>query len=587
MRTLILLLVTAVAAEVVSAQAPDTARRDRAAAGLALPNEVAADVAWLFNQPAALRSTGRAEIAAGQVVEGDVAVLGGPLIIAGRITGRALVINGDVSLRHGAVVERNLIVVGGVIEGQERATIGGDVRWYPQPMRYRLEEGRVVVAESDGGDERPVEDGWLRRWLHRYEESRTRPVLWTANPYNRVEGLPTSVGLSFRERPPWGRVDVDLLGIIRSPDNFEWDSDNLGHDVRASVRFGGRRGFFVGGGVFDVVEPVERWQLRDTEIGLAAFFFHRDYRDYYDRRGGSAHVTLTDGRGAALTLRFADERWGAREDRGPFSLLQNGDLWRPNPRLDEGRFRIASARASYDTRNDERDPWTGWLIAAELEHGRGRDVTLAPTSPAARAPALGTEENVRYTRAFLDARRYNRVSPRGQLNFRLVLGGWVGGDELPLQRRLSLGGSGTLPGYDFRGGGRDGALLHCAEVGEPAGRPAQCERIALMQAEYRGDVHVSLGGRTRRSGEERGPLNIAFDRTISWVLFFDSGRGWLVGDDAGGANQFASGDFPPLSTFRSDFGVGIDLDLIGFYVAKPLSGSSDPVNFFVRLRHRF
>jgi len=583
MRTLILLLLTASATTAVSAQAPDTARRDRAAA-TTLPREVAADVAWLFNQPAALRSTGRAEIAAGQVVEGDVAVIGGPLIVAGRITGRALVINGDVSLRRGAVVERNLIVVGGVIEGQERATIGGDVRWYPQPMRYRLEDGRMV-AESDDGEEQPAEDGWLRRWLHRYEESRTRPVLWTANPYNRVEGLPLSLGLSFRERPSWGRVDVDLLGIIRSPDNFEWDSDNLGHDVRASVRFGGRRGFLVGGRVFDVVEGVERWQLRDTEIGLSAFFFHRDYRDYYDRRGASAHLTLMDGRGADLTLRFADERWGSRQDRGPFSLFDNGDPWRPNPRMDEGAFRIATARASYDTRNDDRDPWTGWLIAAELEHGWGRDVTLAPTSPAARAPSSGIED-VRYARAFLDARRYNRVSPRGQLNFRLVLGGWVGGDELPLQRRLSLGGSGSLPGYDFRAGGRNGALLHCAGVGEPAGRPAQCERIALAQAEYRGDVHVSLGGRTRGSGEERGPLSIAFDRTISWVLFFDSGRGWLIGDDAG-ANQYRSGDLPPLSTFRSDFGVGIDLDLIGFYVAKPLSGSSDPVNFFVRLRHRF
>ena len=31
-----------------------------------------------------------------------------------------------------------------------------------------------------------------------------------------------------------------------------------------------------------------------------------------------------------------------------------------------------------------------------------------------------------------------------------LLGGWLGGDELPLQRRLSVGGSGTLPGFDFR-----------------------------------------------------------------------------------------------------------------------------------------
>ncbi|HJU65516.1 MAG TPA: BamA/TamA family outer membrane protein, partial [Gemmatimonadaceae bacterium] len=530
MRTLTAALavaITVVAREGMSQQ-PDTARRDSARAELTVPREVAIDVAWLYNQPAALRAVGRTEVRAGQTVSGDVAVLGGPLIVAGRIDGRVVFVNGDVSFQRGAVVARNLIVVGGIIDGRELATIGGEVRWYPQPMRYQVEEDRLVIPDEVATEEE-TEVGWLRRWLRRDNESDTRPVLWTANPYNRVEGLPISVGVAFRERAPRRRVAVDLLGIIRSADSFEWDGDNIGHDAHASVRFGGDRGVVVGGRVYDVVEPVERWQLRDTEVGLAAFFFHKDYRDYYNRHGGSLYVTLDDGAGASLTLSYADERWGARSDRDPFSLFEDGDSWRPNPQMDQGKLRLLSARVGYDTRNDEWDPWTGWLISAEVERGRGNDVSLAPASVLARTPTSGRAD-VSYTRAFLDARRYNRVSPKGQLNFRLVLGGWLGGDDLPLQRRFSLGGAGALPGYDFRAGGRNGQLLDCAESTAPSGSPAQCERMALAQVEYRGDLRIAIGGRTTDGpADERGPLDIDFNRVLSWVIFFDVGRGWLVG----------------------------------------------------------
>jgi hypothetical protein len=44
---------------------------------------------------------------------------------------------------------------------------------------------------------------------------------------------------------------------------------------------------------------------------------------------------------------------------------------------------------------------------------------------------------------------------------------------------------------------------------------------------------------------------------------------------------------PPLSTFRTDLGAGVDLRLIGLYVAKAVSDTHEPLNFFVRVRHRF
>jgi hypothetical protein len=73
---------------------------------------------------------------------------------------------------------------------------------------------------------------------------------------------------------------------------------------------------------------------------------------------------------------------------------------------------------------------------------------------------------------------------------------------------------------------------------------------------------------------------------VAWVLFADAGRGWKTGT-ADGALTFSRGTLPPLASFRSDLGLGLDLAGIGVYAAKSVSTPAEPVNYVVRLRHRF
>jgi len=54
------------------------------------------------------------------------------------------------------------------------------------------------------------------------------------------------------------------------------------------------------------------------------------------------------------------------------------------------------------------------------------------------------------SRVWLDVRRYDRWNPSVRTSARVLAGGWVGGDPLPIQRRLSLGGPDLFPGYGFR-----------------------------------------------------------------------------------------------------------------------------------------
>ncbi|HET7565436.1 MAG TPA: hypothetical protein VFJ96_10600 [Gemmatimonadaceae bacterium] len=575
-----------VAVPVVRAQQPDSARAAAERAERVLPDNIAVDAAEVFNAPAAVRATGRLRIPMGQIVTGDVAVLGGPLSIGGHVTGRVIVINGDVVLDRTALVDGDLIVVGGLVEGQEHAHIGGRVEWYRPALRYHL-VGDTVVADPQQAN--AAEDSWLRRWLRRRERSTSAITLKAGGTYNRVDGLPVMLGPRIVQNTSFGSVRVSAFGIIRSADSFAWKNENLGHDVNAEVRFGRERGIALGGRWFNVVDPVERWQLNNAEVGLAAFVLHRDYRDYYNARGGSGYVSFIANDATTLTLGYGVEQWDPRAARGPFTLFRNSSAWRDNPMLDQGRFHIASAALTIDTRNNTDNPWVGWYITADVEHLSSPEVRLGPTTPPDRPASQSATpvEPVSTMSGFLDVRRYNRVSPKGQLNFRAVLGGWLGGDDLPLQRRLSLGGPGSLPGFDFRVANAGTNVLQCNGDAPPPGMPAECERIALAQVEYRGDLHIRIGGRGDISDADDHGWDFSFNRTGAWVVFADAGRGWLVGSPRIGSLQYTGSSFPALNTFQSDIGIGLDFDIIGLYLAKALSDAHEPPNFFIRLGHRF
>jgi hypothetical protein len=557
------------------AQERDTTRLEPAPGRPGLPPGVGREVVSLFNAAAGIRTAGRVEIETGRTVQGDVAVLHGPLVLRGRVTGRVVAVNADVILASTARIDGDLIVVGGEVEGRGSARVGGETRVYRQRLRYSMDGDRLVADVAPGSDE-----GWWRRWeRRRASRNSSRFLFASAGPYNRVEGLPIHVGPQFRQVFRRATLDVGALAIARTASSFASESIDIGHEARLELRTGGRDGIAIGGRLFNIVDAVESWQQSDLEVGLASFVLRRDYRDYFGRRGGRLHAAVfARALGGDLTLSYGHEQWGGRLRRDPFTVFRNEVPWRPNPLLDAGRLHLLNTTLRADTRNDEDRPWSGWYILADVERGVGELTALGVTSPGVRAANLG---RVAYTRGLVDLRRYNRLSPRSQVNLRLVAGGWLGGDELPLQRRLSVDGPGALPGFDFRrvDAGQDEAA--CAGGGfGPGGHPAQCERIALVQAEYRGDLRFDLFGKSEWDDLIQAGENAA------WIVFFDAGRGWLV-RSRGSAVGYGVGEIPSLSTFRTDVGVGLDLRLIGFYVAKALSDAHEPLNFFVRLRHRF
>jgi len=540
-----------------------------------LPRDVAREAARLFNESSALRSSGRMEVEEDRIIEGDLAVLNGPVYISGRVKGRVLAINSDVVLKPSARIDGDLLVVGGEVEGRHAAYVGGEIRIYRQQMQY-VREGDFIRPEREttlASDE----TGWWRRWDRAQHRSDSK-LFVAAGVYNRVEGLPITIGPQIYHSDDWGSAKIDAHAIVRTETSFNGQQDDIGHNVNVELKFGRRGGLMLGGRAYNNLEPTESWQLGKTEAALSAFVLRRDYRDYYERRGGQARAGLFLRRGADVTVSYSDENWMPRGEEAPWTLFKRSTAWRPNPIFDQGAMKILNSTLHLDTRNDNSSPWSGWFVNADLEHGKGTVLAYGPRSAPVVTPTAG---DVQYARAFLDFRRYNRVSPDAQLNFRVVAGGWMNGDPLPLQRRFSVDGPGGLPGYDFRTQSSLN-MLTCSTGAYAAGVPGQCDRMALAQVEYRGDLHFDLFTDWEDDHYMRSHTEGV------WVFFADAGRGWLVGQpSAGDELTFDRNELPKFSTFKTDLGLGLDFDVFGLYVAKAMSQPKEPANFFVRIRHRF
>ncbi|MDE3052962.1 MAG: BamA/TamA family outer membrane protein [Gemmatimonadota bacterium] len=568
MRRILLALAVTLTPLALRAQQPDTTPGRSL-----LPRDVERDAVRVYNAPGTTRAAGPYALDSGRVVTGDLAVLGGPVTVAGRVAGTLLVINGDAALASTARVDGDVVVVGGSVRGLNRGYVGGEIRIYRDRLRYTRTAQGIAIADSSGAGE---------PWWRRFDPHRTRGEskfqVASAGAYNRVEGLAVDLGPRITRNFTGGSARLDAYAVVRTASSFRARGNDVGDNLHGEVRFGTDRGVLVGAGVYDLVAPVEAWGVSSLETGLAAALFRRDYRDYFGRHGGGVQVGLFSGQQATFTLSYAAEHWTPRAAANAWTLFRSDAAWRPNPLMDDARLHLLNATLRLDTRTDELNPWSGWYLMADFEHGTGHLDSLGTTSVPRTYPA---GRAARYDRGFVDVRRYNRVSRDAQLNLRLVAGGWLDGDPLPLERRLSADGYDALPGFGFRqlAAGRD--VASCAASPAPAGMPAQCDRIALAQAEYRSELHFRPFD---WAGDDWVVPHFRADGT--WVVFVDAGRGWRVGDPAP-PMTYRAGALPALSTFRTDAGVGLDFDGFGVYVAKALSAPGQPARAFIRLQHRF
>lgn len=580
MRVSRFIISTALSAFCIGASLPGNAQeraRDGEPVAGVVPRDVARDVTDRWNAADTRRVRGPFTLAVTDTLRGDLAVIDGPVRIAGVVTGHVVAINADVTIASTGRINGSLTVVGGEVIGRGSNSVKGDVLNWRAQLRYTEENEKLSPAVESQDYVR------FQRWRRNREIQGAFGDFFaaSAHTYNRVEGLPLIVGPRLRTRHGDTQGTVELYGIFRTGDQLSWEPANLGHRVRAELRQGHNAGYFIGTRFYNEVEPVERWALKDLEVGLGSALFTRDFRDYYQRHGGSGYAGLFGPGATSLTVSYGRERWGSRATRNPWSLFQNADKWRFNPLADEGVMNLLTVTGQLDTRNDIVSASSGWFLSAEYERGSGDLTFVAPTTAGTRTTQPG---DITYARALLDFRRYNRLAPNTQLNLRMVAGGVLAGDQLPIQRRFSVSGADALPGYDFRSKTGTTDVGSCASGLDTAftslGRPAQCDRFMLWQAEWKTDFRFALF----RDGMR--PFNRRVHVDGSWVVFANTGRGWLIGEGDNGLH-YGKASLPAPRTWRTDIGGGLDFGSFGVYIAQSVSNTDLKPNVFIRLGRRF
>lgn len=552
---------TAIALLAWLAALPATAQETRP-----LTDDVASAIMAFYNHPGTTRVQGESRIAAGTTVAGNLVSLGGPLVVAGTVTGEVAVINGDLRLLPGARIDGAARVIGGRVEGETEAIAGGHIV-YHEALRFRREGDRLVGYDPERPDWPSA--GWPT-WF-----GRTDFVATVAGSYNRVEGLP----VAFGPRIQLGHSNPTVLDarlVYRTRSGLRLHHNDFGHDARIEQYLGGHRGAILGAGLHRLVSPIEDAGLSNVENSLATFVLHTDYRDHYERQGWRAYLRFI---GATqpyeARIEYRDEAHRSIDVGTPWSLLRNDSPWRAQPRIAAGDLRSVRGLFRWDSRNDPSDPAAGWLLTVGVEQGVGGTLTLLdppldeddPLSALVPRPA-----DSEFTAVSFDARRYLRLGPRGRLAVRVAAAGAPDSGPLPPQRQRTLGAEGGLPGYSrFH--------LDCgARDEEPA--PGDfypyygCDRMVVLQAEYRHALFTDPGFGRR--------LGLDFDlfATPELVLFANAGRAWI---EARGLDGRA--DTGPRS-LRPDLGVGLRLGPLGAYLAVPLAGGGGGPNFFVRLGPR-
>ncbi len=523
-----------------------------------------------YNDSSTTRMQGDVSFPRGSEFTGRLALFRGSLRLAGRVRGDIVVINATLYLLPGADVEGDVLVVGGRLirspetrhEGRER------VVWDAAPV-LRSADGTLVLRER----RRSLGELAAARATFQTGRVRTTLLLATGGTYNRIEGLPIVFGPTFELRPSRATVArLDLRGVLRTAGEGARLSSDFGYGARAELRFpaGG-----IAGQVYSEVAPFDDQPLSAAENGWSAFLLQRDYRDYLERRGGGGAAWIQPTRSLRLEASLRRDQERSLRATDPWSLLRNSDRWRRNPLSDDGHYFTTGLQLDLDTRNDRELPSTGWLLRARYEHSTSDDV--APIAlPESVRPPTPTGGGYQFDRLTLDLRRYSRLAPGLRVNTRLRADGWIGGDRLPIQRRVSLGGPDLLPGYAFRS-------FTCAPRGfsDPAD-PALCDRSIVAQVEVRTRLGVNFGYRPRNR-ESGTPGRFIGLEEADLVVLGDMGKAWLAGD---GPGQVPVNRIPSLDEWKVDVGVGLDAGEVGAYLAKSLS-EGEPVRFLVRLQRRF
>lgn len=364
--------------------------------------------------------TGDKVIEESEVFNGNVVVKGGDLTVYGKVDGDVMVIGGTLYVKDGGRITGNARVINGTIVKDD----GGVIEGYEDKTRtsqtgYRQDRGRFTRSNTS----------FNVPWLN--ESSNLDNFLFR---YNRVEGL--FMGLGTEKKFYWdGRKSYNTYGSVGYGFKSHTWRYNLGLSRQFPLRTSeGQEMLEIGVEGYSLTDTKDQWLIGLHENTAAALLIHEDFRDYFERRGYTAHVgyyTQQDVTNAELRVDYLVDTYDSLSNKVEWSLFGGDKVFRSNPVIDPGNMRSFMVTAGFSTYSKSTRGPVGWTIYGNAEFAQHQFGSL-----------------FEFNRYILDIRRYQPLGRSDNLNLRVRVGTADG--NLPMQKSFDLGGIGTLNALPFK-----------------------------------------------------------------------------------------------------------------------------------------
>jgi hypothetical protein len=318
------------------------------------------------------------------------------------------------------------------------------------------------------------------RW-NRWHTSLTSGTGRREDLYSPVDALSPAVGFTTTifDHRDFNHTFID--GSV----SYKFGRDAAGYSLGLERPFFKARRLFLGAEIHDVTATDDSWRISPIEQSLVALGFKNTFRDYYRRRGVQAFSALRMGATNEVSAILRRDRHESLANGTDFSFFRDDHDFRPNPRVDDQHVNTLILGYTLDTRGmgEPGQAITYEQHLADDLFGFGRrqlpGLRVEWTSELA---GHGLGGDAQFDRHIFSTRGYLSFSPRQLWSARGLFGFSSG--ALPIERRFSIGGIGTVRGYRFKEASGEGLALLNTEYRVGLTQPKRGSALLAVHAFY-------------------------------------------------------------------------------------------------------
>jgi hypothetical protein len=360
-----------------------------------------------------------------EIVSHSLCIKDGTLTVYGTVKGDVLVIGGNLIVKSGGHITGNAKVVGGELIRDD----GGIVDGYMEISKKQ---------NTNGTQKASVKNHSFGKYLNRLP-----PWLTGENApdkflfrYNRVEGL--FLGFELDKKYRWtGERDYSMYGSLGygfsshlwkgkfglSKQFVFYDEESKISDI---VDFGAEG--------YSIVDTKDAWLINLHENTAAAFFFHEDWRDYFQREGGTAYIGFLRHDNyftSQFQVAYLYDDYRSISKMTDWAMFGGEKTFRDNDSIAAGRMRSLRLTFGIHTVTRTYNSMDGWNIFTLAEFGN-----------------KFTGSDFDFNQYSFEVARYQPLSNNDNFNVRLKAASTE--YNAPVQKAFDLGGVGTLPAYSYK-----------------------------------------------------------------------------------------------------------------------------------------